>query len=759
MLRFLVFCFGLFVSILSYGRYLTFVTTDNRPIADVHCVGYLDNGDSIASWVSNEKGIIDTGTLKPDHILASHTDFSDKIIFCDKLKAENDVITLSSAVELKEVVVRAADMEEFATHTSYRLSQKDMSRYANVLQSLNLIPNLTVLSNGTVFFEGDSNIKILIDGVDATMQEVQTLSKEDIAKVDVYQTPPLRFMAQGVSAVIDIKLKSKIYGGNGALDVTQAFRPLKGANSAALYYNYAQSRFSVLYSNENTHYKKYRQTEELEYEFGEEHYNKKKRGLDSKNHFDDNNLTFSYQINKPQNFLYNIKAGMAFNQSGGTSLQEVTTPDQSFYATNRLYTDYTKYIIGNYFEKNLGERIGTLLANINYQRFSTSYNSAYREFTDLLPDINNVQSDYKTHLDAIFSEVQYQLPYKKLGQFSIVAFGNYKHSKYVDTINPFFQTSGMLGGSAEWMGMKGSVRWWLTLGMNWYHTASSSLVNSNDLIIPTPNINITWRPSGNTYFTFAYSYSGDKPSIAQLSESDQWLDTKLVYHGNSTLKPSKEHDASIRFGWNMKYLNFSIRNGYNSTSGKICDMYTATDRYMLQTLVNLSVYRQWSSQIDLSVLPLGNSKLVFWNRIILADLKGKNREYSWKGYRFQWMSDLALNLQNWSVDLFYQYPGKIAEGQLERPRAQCWSATVLYRPMTNLSFGLEWFMPFGNGFKESEHTINNAPVYASTEYMIMDRNNMLSIKLSYNFSFGRNKNRATPQYDNFDNDSGLLHKR
>ena len=187
-------------------------------------------------------------------------------------------------------------------------------------------------------------------------------------------------------------------------------------------------------------------------------------------------------------------------------------------------------------------------------------------------------------------------------------------------------------------------------------------------------------------------------------------------------------------------------------------MYTLKDDYMLQTLVNLDTYRLWNSQFDLTIRPLGNNTLTFWNRVILSDVEGKNSQYSWDGYRFQWMSDLSLNLKHWTVDLFYQYPGKIVEGQLERPRAQCWSATVLYRPNSNLSLGVEWFMPFGKNFKESEHTVNAAPVYADSEYTIKDRVNMLSLKLSYNFSFGRNRNRVQPQFDNFDNDSGILHK-
>lgn len=58
-----------------------------------------------------------------------------------------------------------------------------MSRYANVLQSLNEIPNLTVLSNGAVFFEGNQNVKILIDGVEATIQEIQLYPRKILAKL------------------------------------------------------------------------------------------------------------------------------------------------------------------------------------------------------------------------------------------------------------------------------------------------------------------------------------------------------------------------------------------------------------------------------------------------------------------------------------------------------------------------------------------------------------------------------------------------
>ena len=227
MLRFVLLSIGLLVSAISYCQRITFVSQDSIALPEVRCVGFTAQNDSIFYAVSRSNGIVNIPKGEVSRIVASHEGFRDKIIFMDKLVGDANTVIMLPPVALQEVVVTPKDVKEFATHTSYRISQKDMGRYPTVLQALNEIPNITVLSNGMLFFEGDENVKILIDGVDATTSEVQTLSKEDISKVDVYQIPPLRFIAQGVDAVLDIRLKSKIHGGNGAVDITQAFHSLK----------------------------------------------------------------------------------------------------------------------------------------------------------------------------------------------------------------------------------------------------------------------------------------------------------------------------------------------------------------------------------------------------------------------------------------------------------------------------------------------------------------------------------------------------
>ena len=109
-----------------------FVSGDNAPIHDVRCTGYSSGNDSIASWTSDKNGIIDFQQKGVTGIVATHPDFSDKYIKTTDLKSERDVVVMTPAVALNEVVVTPQDVQEFTTHTSYRLSEKEMERYTNV---------------------------------------------------------------------------------------------------------------------------------------------------------------------------------------------------------------------------------------------------------------------------------------------------------------------------------------------------------------------------------------------------------------------------------------------------------------------------------------------------------------------------------------------------------------------------------------------------------------------------------------------------
>lgn len=757
----ITFCFSL-MPLITFGKNIFIQNENLEPIKGASVTTYNNQMDSLGHFMSAEDGLCNILiTQTTTNLIIEHPEYSSRLV--NLSSSFNDTITLmKNSVSLKEIVVNGDLMTQHLTHQSYKIPLTSMEKYSNFFQSLNEIPNLVVLGSGALFYEGNQNVVLLLNGVETTQIELSSLSKDDIKNVDIYQTPPARFASQGAASVINVITKSSLTGGNISINANQSFYPLKGDNSMAMFYNYKRSRFSLIFNNENQHYRKYSLDEQLNYSHDNTTYEKIKEGQDSKSHNDENNLSLSFQNNKADSYLYNLNIGAGINHEKLTLAQNVISQQNEtpLSATNNLSTGFKKIWVANYFEKNLGKEShsGIILGNVKWQRLFSNYTSSYKEFdSHNLPNIN-VGSNYKIRYDAIFCEAQYEFPSYSWGQLSIDAYNTYKYSKYLDYESPIFQKNNNFGTSIQLIGRKRKIIYQIEMGIRGYHTSSSSIEKSYNMWIPSPSIGIYYAPKRNLQFRVNYDYIGDIPTIADLSETNQWIDTKLVYHGNSTLKPYKKHDLYITGVTNNKYLNLSLKLGYSYSPDRICNYFIDTENYVLETIVNLKHYSVLSSQLDFTIKPLGKNVWTIWSRVIGAKVHGRGENYKWDGYRFQWMMNSRINLKKWTFEIFYQYPGKIAEGQLIRPRAECWSIGALYRPIKDLSLGIDWFMPFGKSFNESERTVGSAIVQNFSQIRIKDRANMISVSLSWNFSFGKNQNRATPQFDNGDADSGLLKK-
>lgn len=114
---------------------------------------------------------------------------------------------------LNEIVVTPEMVKHYGSHTSYRISQKEIANYANFAQAMNIVPFMTVTSSGNISYKGNSNIVLLLNGVKTTWVEIQALDKNDVSKIDVYENPPAQYTLVGASAVINIVTKRNIIGG------------------------------------------------------------------------------------------------------------------------------------------------------------------------------------------------------------------------------------------------------------------------------------------------------------------------------------------------------------------------------------------------------------------------------------------------------------------------------------------------------------------------------------------------------------------
>lgn len=192
----------LVVPISIFGRDIVVFNAEKAPVGGASVTLYNAARDSIGSSITSERGILELNNSAARILMIEHPDYSSLLVNVDDLP--NDTVTLKPAVALKEVVVEESNVTQHLTHLSYKIPVSAMKSYSTFYQALNEIPNLVVLRTGALFYEGNTNVKLLLNGVETTVAELSSLAKDDIYKVDVYQIPPARFMAEGAASVIDI---------------------------------------------------------------------------------------------------------------------------------------------------------------------------------------------------------------------------------------------------------------------------------------------------------------------------------------------------------------------------------------------------------------------------------------------------------------------------------------------------------------------------------------------------------------------------
>jgi hypothetical protein len=744
-------------------RTLRIINTENVPISEASATGYSLKMDSIFHVVSNGQGEIVLSNEELKYLLVEHNDYLSKMVFLPDWAS--NTIQLKDPVKLKEVVVTAQTSEHDFDHDTYRIPQQAMDRYESFYRALNEIPHMIVLSSGQLFYEGESNVKLLLNGMETSRNELAAIAKEDVQKVEVYRNAPGKYAMQGYSSVVNVILKSNLTGGNASLSLMQAFNSLNGNNDFYLFHNYGRSRFSLEYNNENGVSKKNYKEETLKYTYDDVTYEKKKTAFDSHNHYNTNTMVLSFQNNKERSYLYNLKLGGTLNRESERYWQGVDTHDTSLLGRNRLNTQYDKFWLSNYFEKTLGKegKGGTAMMNVTYEHLNSRYFSAYQEFEDEETadfPLVDVSSSYKININNVLGEALYRSPRFKWGQLRLDIYDTYTHSRYADYANPYSMSSNKFGASVQWFESIGRVTLQAVLGVKNQNITSYAKgeKESSTYWTPSPVLAMVYRPNKKFQSVLRYSFSRFVPSVSQLSETNQWIDTKLVFHGNANLKPYKTHNISARESFNSKYIDASLILNYTYSPNRICNNFQATDEYMLETLVNLNKYYEYVSQWSLTIKPLGSSKWKIFTNINAGKSHGESDDYDWDGYRFQWYISSSVNLNKWNFEGSYQYPGKVSEGQLIRPRAQTWGFSAELRPKRGLTVGAHISKPFGKYFIDSEYTTSHSPVYRKTLNRSKDWVNRVHFIVRWNISYGKRHNEAEPGFGNQTTDTGILKK-
>lgn len=736
------------------------VDTSNEPIIAATISVYTNDSVMQTNAITDTLGIYNLSNIQyPAKIVFRHLLYTEKTIYLTEEPKEllNTVLEEKSNI-LNEITVNAELVKHYESHTSYKMLQKDMANYSSFVQSMNVIPYMNITSKGGISYKGDSNVVLLLNGIATTYEELQTISKEDISKVDIYENPPAQYALNGASYVLNVITKRNITGGNIALYALDSFYPVDGSNNVSVFYNHGNNRFSLTYNNEVKHYKKFRTDETLSYTFDDVEYSKKKIGGDSPFSRDNNTFNFGFMNGIADKYQFNVNLSASIHKEEQDLYQNIEYNDGTLCEGIRYsYNKYNKYAANLYFYRNW-ENGKNLLFDVTGSIFDTRFRSNYKEQISE-QNLFNSLSSYRTDKYSLLSTLQYK--FKSFGgTFTIGLNDTYQNSRQKDTYEEQMikLSQNTLYGYLQYSKKIGKLQYQLIAAAK-YLNVSKNAAEVYNRIKPTPRFSISYRPTSKSYFRLQYSCMTSEPSVSLLSETEQWLDNYYVYRGNGNLKPYSAHRFTLSSSYTNKHYDFSALLLYRYASDEIVNKFSYTENYILQSYENLKYKTEYGGQLSVNLYPFSDKSFKVSAIGIYMHFHGKEKAGSqWNGYRYQFMLSTSYTAKKWEVGAFYQYPGQTVEGQLEMPRAEFLCLDASYKPIENLSIGIQWNQPFFRAFKEGEKTTEKAILQSNIENSIHDYKNMIQFKLSYNFSFGRQWKGGTQKQRNEDNDSGVLIK-
>lgn len=736
------------------AKTIVVVNNGNEPLPNAIVTFYGEANDSISTVQTSQNGKFEFDTPPVRSFTIEAADYATRYVEAQTLKS--DTIVMTTAGMLDEVVVNASNMG----YKTFRLSKEDMLKYSNFFECLNEIPMMTVLPGSSeVYYRGRADVALLVDGVRTTVSEFQTISKNDISRVNVYDNPPQQYIDQGFAYVIDVITKSGLQGGTVGLNINQAPYPTQGNNTAAVYYNYKRSKWSLLYDNNNSHANDVRYDQELDYEFQGIRYDKRKEGMKSKSDFDNNNLRISFQNSKSMDYIYNVRLGGSLNTSKRNYMQDVETVGGDVLdGENHLSTNAKNLTFENYFEKYLGDggNLGNISADVLYTHRNTSYSSFYREHGNGSSLVNSV-NEYDISYNSLMAWLAYSMPAKKWGSTSLTVSNNYRESSYDDNVTPIKEKTNEMRATLRHRYMVKNLAIMPGVGVEYNHITTNGQVQN------------IWEPYAQLQFNLnlqkgfgmelSYTYYETNPSIGQLSETNQWLDTKLVYHGNPNLRAYKTHNVSLFASWYYnRYFMFNMTASYDNMPGYILDHFVTTNDFYLQTLENMKRFSELKGNLNIYVYPFGRNNFTLMSQLIGGKIWGKGSSYSWNGYRFLWNITAVYSIQRWTLMGTYSYPGKLSSGQLVIPQPEYWAFVAQYRPSNDVSIGLQLTKPFGKSFRSGEYTVPEAPVHIRSFTDNRSMCNLVNVLFSWNFQFGKKQINDKPSIKISDSDTGIITK-
>ncbi|MDE6927980.1 MAG: TonB-dependent receptor [Muribaculaceae bacterium] len=738
---------------------LVYSDSTNTVVADAVCILY-EGDKELSRTATGEDGIFRLQT-DSEAALAVEIDkpgFSGTVVVVEAGSKNQDLgyIALSEASTLDELEVKGTEVVHSKGRTIVYPSEADLKASSTTLSLLQKLPLAGLFAdpiNRSLTVRNGAPM-ILINGIPATMSDVNSLKPGDIAKIEYSYITPARYADKGKNGFLSITLKEREDGGQvylwGRSAVNTAFLD---ANLQASYHQ-GPSQFTLQYSPSWRNYQD-------AYDYSSMQYIGDDFKVDIEQH--DRN-PFNYHMHG-----VSLKYDFAPSERTVFSARFSATPTSS---SNRIMGTMSDNILGEYdmrsrnssrdftpsldmflrhdfnAKNSLEVQVVGTLSSSDYRR-DNNYNLNSDDDLQYINDINNrrrsliSEVSYVHNFDqstSLSGGVQNSVSHNTneyLGQnFKPVLTdnNNYIYARFAKQINRVYLTAAS-GAKMLWS-RNNNIR------RHYIRNMSSA--------------NITWYPNQKWTFEGVFSYSPSLPSLSALTNHEVQVSPYLWSNGNPDLKTSENFFYSIAGIYQHRKFSVVLQAAYNNIKNGVFNdvVYMGGGKFMSQS-VNADKYTGMQGSLMLRV-----SDIYGFGANASIDLtRYDSRVGNWDYHLTSLFGRLNLwwNKGPWTISYYRKFPGKTLFGYNVSKQENGDALQVEFRPDKHWTLSAGWWYMFdkkGTRYPSWSHSPVNPAV---NDRYIKDNGNMVCLSAIYTADFGalfkRNIRRSL---NNNDSNNSLL---
>ena len=720
---------------------------------------FVANGESDNNGLFEIKG----NFVKQDYILRiTYIGFATNYIRINNLEKNidlGDISLISDSQNLDEVTVTANKVINKVDRQIILPSKMEIESSTNGFDMLNkmFIPGLIIDPINKSIKSRNQNVQLRINGIRATIQEVQSLIPNDISRVEYFDEPGVRFGDENVGAVVNfIVTRTKESGAYIAVEARNAPFIEFGDDRLSVKANHKASQFSLDYSVSYRGYDKRWSDGNGTYNFPNNTIEYRKKGIKEPMSYQYHDFNLAYNLTKADKYTFNVSLkDQIFNSNqviGSNILYTNDNIETAAYSRNKMKSNTPSLDI--YYRQELKNKqslainvVGTYIGSDEKR----NYNESREDNTDPLSIFNKIDGDKY----SIIGEVLYN---KEFENNMILTLGGkhtqgYTENKYRgNTVSDntmknaesyvYAQLQGKFSDKLKYsVGIGGSRVWF-----------KEDQFDKTYFMI-RPSLRLSYSLNDEVNLRYSFNVKTSVPSLGFLSNVEQRVDSFFITRGNPDLKPYNTYTNRITVSYNKAPLNLELNLTHTYMHKPYMNSYSIEDLNIISSRENYKNYQVFSADISGSLN-------------IIKDIWTVN---AWFGaYHFS-------DKNSYDSFKYNSMTGGFNSNLLYKNFTLLCGMNLRYNELwgQSISYGEKWsYVEAGYKYKEAKLALgmslpfdkywsggskNLSKIAPSKQWTYIKENSrMIYLSFSYNISFGRKYSTQDKKLNNSDSDRGVL---